>query len=1483
MSAPPDKPRPAVLGPARQGPTFGTQLGIAAVVSMLVVALIASVASSLRGGEQLGSTLQRQGEGMVRSLAAQSRFALLSEAPENVEAAIEAALRFPDVVAVQVFDARGELLIGRNRGDGAFSVPATPPVLPSDDGVIEREADDSWTFASRVAIGQAEPSPFSLEEPAPQDLGTVRLVISKGSLNTLRHDLFLSNLGTSLLFASVVAFLIALLARRMLRPVRDLSSAMGRAMAGERGVRASLDGPRDIAVMEHAFNRMIQELEGREKDLIEARDSAVAYAELKSQFAATVSHEIRTPLNGVIGSLDMLKATRLPPRAEQFATMAWDSARYLLELVNGVLDFSRLEAGKVELDLRPMDLRLLVEDMVDALSPQAYQKGLEIGHLLAPELLPGWIGDPDRIRQILTNLIGNAIKFSERGEVGLHVSIDRRPDYRNHVVFEVRDTGPGIPRDRQARIFDSFIQGDASSSRRYPGSGLGLAICQQLTRLMGGELSVRSEVGQGSAFRVALPLTPDNDATVHVAPPIAPGMTVLVVEDSEIGRRQLAQELALEGARVALCATADEGLAALERAAKAGIRFTLALVDDGVAPGDMARLRQQGAERVADWILMSPLARFAEYDEGQWRGTCAKPLRRSRLQSLLRMVKDLSARNAVPNPGPAVPRVNARILVVDDNRTNQIIVRGMLEMLGAEVELADGGVAALAAHGDNRWDLILMDCHMPAMDGFATTRAIREREKIIGGNTPIIAMTADVTPQELEHCRQVGMNARLTKPFTIEILVQTLRDWVEIRGSLPGRADVRPEFGGDPADDGVDRVVLDRLSEALGGALGMAIEPFLEDMPELIRTLGRAVEADARPTIQANAHQIRGAAGNLGAYLMAQQAEELERTAAAGEPCELALDLLTLEFERVATTLSSILEGTRAAARPRSDGSARVLVVDDDRSTRSALRYALELNGFGVDEATSGDEAIILLGQTQADLVVLDAVMPGTDGFSTCTRIKELDDTRDTPVLMITSLDDRQSIERAFAAGATDYITKPLHLNVVVQHIRRTIEASRAEQHVRHLAYTDTLTGLPNRTRFQEQLQRQLAQAGAEKQLLAVMFLDLNRFKYVNDTLGHEIGDQLLKAVGRRLVHSVRSGDCVARLGGDEFTVVLENLHAPSVAGSVAQKVAADLSRPYVIEGHDIFVTPSIGIAVFPRDGNDLSTLLRHADTAMYRAKHSNQSFTYYERAMETRSGDDLRLESDLRRAVERGEFVLHFQPEFVSDRTEPVAAEALVRWQHPTRGLLGPNEFIPIAEETGLIQHIGHWVLRAACAQARAWRQRGHPLRIAVNVSGSQLQDDRIAGTIERALAEFGLEPDDLIVEITESVWMERAGGGMNHLQRIKEMGVRLAIDDFGTGYSSLSYLKRMPVDILKIDRSFVIDLDEGYDDTDASIVRGIIALGHNLGLEVVAEGVETEAQQAVLSRMGCDLLQGFLLGRPRDAVTFDGDYLSVAAGSPA
>ncbi len=1468
------------LAPAQARPsrlTFGRQITIAVGLGLLLVALLASLASSIRGAGQLSDTLQRQGANMVRSLAAQSRLALLSSAPENAEAAIRAALGFPDVIAVQIFDANGHLLIGRVAKDHDDAAPSLAPAMSGLRDGVESESERDWRFAAPVSIGSADVSPFSLDDAVPERLGAVRLVMSKIGLNELRRQLFISNLLAALLFAALFAALIELLARRMLRPVRQLSETMDAAIAGTRGVRAQLDGPSDIAAMEHAFNRMMDELEARERELIDARDSAVAYAELKAQFAATVSHEIRTPLNGVIGSLEMLKATRLPGKAEQFASMAWDSARYLLDLINGVLDFSRLEAGKVALEPRSMDLRQLVEDLVDAMSPQAFQKGLELGHLLAPDLPSGWIGDPDRIRQILTNLIGNAIKFTERGEVAVHAWLEAEPRQPDRIVIEVHDTGPGIPPEQRERIFGSFVQGDASASRRHPGSGLGLAICQQLTTLMNGQLEVDSEAGRGSVFRARLPLQPDADATVHVAPPIAPSMTVLVVEASEIGRRQLAQELAGEGARVALCRTVDEALSALEKAARAGIRFDLAMVDDGFAEGERTRLRRAGASLVADWVLMSPLLRFAEQDERHWRASCAKPLRRSRLQSLLRTITDMAARDAVPDrPSPA-PQLNARILVVDDNRTNQIIVRGMLEMMGAEVELADGGVAALAAHGEGRWDLILMDCHMPAMDGFATTRAIREREQIIGGSTPIIAMTADVSQQELEHCFEVGMNGRVAKPFTLEALLEALKDWVDVRGTLPGGQ--RDADDADPAeaDDGLNRIVLGRLSDALGGAVGMAIEPFLEDMPELVRTLQRAAGQHAYAAVQANAHQIRGAAGNLGAYRLAQHAEALERHARAEEDCSEPIGQLAAEFERVAGALAAILENSRGMPAAPSDGAARVLVVDDDRSTRATLRYALELKGFGVDEATSGDEAFRMLHAHKPDLILLDAVMPGTDGFATCARIKDQAETRDTPVLMITSLDDRQSIERAFAAGASDYITKPLHLNVVVQRVRRTIEASRAERHVRHLAYTDTLTGLPNRTRFQEQLQRQLAHAAQAEQILAVMFLDLNRFKYVNDTLGHEIGDHLLKAVGRRLGHSVRGGDGVARLGGDEFTVVLENLGSTAVAGSVAQKVAADLSRPYVIEGHDIFVTPSIGIALFPRDGQDLSTLLRHADTAMYRAKQSNQSFTFYESEMETRSGADLRLESDLRRAVERDEFVLHFQPEFARRHAQPVAAEALVRWQHPTRGLLGPGEFIPIAEETGLIQHVGHWVLRAACAQLSEWRRQGHELRIAVNFSGHQLQDGRISGAIERVLAEFGLLPDDLVVEITESVWMERQGSALDNLNRIKALGVRLAIDDFGTGYSSLSYLKRMPVDILKIDRSFVTDLSEGRHGADASIVRGIIALGHNLGLEVIAEGVETEAQSQLLRQMACDLQQGYLLGRPRDAQTFQAEFLTA------
>jgi diguanylate cyclase (GGDEF)-like protein len=1463
--------------------TFGAQLSMTIALGLVLLAVLASITSSVRGDRQIRDTLMRQGASVVSSLADQSRLALLSAAPENAAAAVAATLSFPDVVAVQIFDAADRLLLSRIKtGTVEFNAPTEPPSPGiGDSATLELEDDTVWSFVSAVQITPEYASPFSMvNTPRPQRLGAVRVVLSKSVINALRADLFISNLAISLLFAVLFGVLVEAFSRRLTRPLNELSRTMSDAMAGERGVRADLDGPRDIADMEQAFNRMMEELEQREHELISARDSAVAYAELKSRFAATVSHEIRTPLNGVIGSLNILRATHLPAKAKLLAEMSWDSARHLIDMVNGVLDFSRLEAGKITLDNQRFDLRQLVEDMIDALSPQAYEKGLALGHLIDPALPSAWYGDPDRLRQVLTNLLGNAIKFTDSGEVWLRIApAAAEPAGVHRLRFTVGDTGPGIAPELQTCIFESFTQGDASSTRRHAGSGLGLAISRQLTELMGGQITLDSAPGQGSRFSATLPLqlAPTSG---DLAPPLAAGRRALVVEQSRIDRDYLAAELRRLGAEPLVCATpklAEQLLAEGSDAQPIDLLF----IDGTIPATDLAQLHASPACATARWILMAPLARFDDADDRLWSATLAKPLRRARLSAILQP--------AVSPPRPTTPQpqrlAGFKVLVVDDNRTNQVIARSMLEVLGLSVTVVGDGMGALAAHAQDTWDLILMDCRMPGMDGNAATRAIRERERLSGRHTPIIAMTAETAREDIERSMEAGMDDHLPKPLTLDALAATLRRWFDIPFDQRVLAAGEAVLAHDEVAP-IDPAVLERLRDALGGALDKAIAPFLEDMPQVLTTLAGA--AGDLAALKSGAHQIKGAAGNLGAYALAQKAENLEL--ALGDP---SLDPagrvaeLHTEFERVAAALRSYLPEPGEAPVELPEARARVLVVDDDRSTRASLRYALELNGFMVDEADSGASAIDLLAHRDPDLVLLDAVMPGADGFATCTRLKELPQGQDIPVLMITSLDDRQSIERAFAAGASDYITKPLHLNVVVQRVRRTIDASRSERHVRHLAFTDLLTGLPNRTHFQEHLQHQLDQARQHGSLLAVLFLDLDRFKFVNDSLGHEVGDRLLKAVARRLAHSVRTGDVVARLGGDEFTVVLEDLAGASVAAAVAKKVATDLAEPYVIDGHDIFVSASIGIALYPNDGLDLSTLLRHADTAMYRAKHANRSFVFYEEAMENSASEHMRIERDLRHAIERQEFELHYQPEVDPLNGRLVAAEALIRWRHPERGLLGPNEFIPIAEETGLIVPIGQWVLEAACAQLQRWRGDGHGLRVAVNFSGQQLQDEHIATQVESRLQRFGITAEDLVVELTESVWMDRQGEAIDNLYRLKRLGVRLAIDDFGTGYSSLSYLKRMPVDILKVDRSFVTDLatrpTQDGDDTDVAIVRGIVALAHNLDLQVVAEGVETPLQRDLLTTMGCDLIQGYLVSRPLPAAEFTERFLGSSPTRPA
>lgn len=461
---------------------------------------------------------------------------------------------------------------------------------------------------------------------------------------------------------------------------------------------------------------------------------------------------------------------------------------------------------------------------------------------------------------------------------------------------------------------------------------------------------------------------------------------------------------------------------------------------------------------------------------------------------------------------------------------------------------------------------------------------------------------------------------------------------------------------------------------------------------------------------------------------------------------------------------------------------------------------------------------------------------------------------------------------RPEAAAAPDDLVQ---LRRLADQVAVALSNARMLEQVRVLAYYDSLTGLLNRPSYKSRLAHALQDARRERRKVAAFFIDLDNFGRINDTLGHELGDQLLRQVGERLRACCAGADeesehtlgaaCpeVARLGGDEFTVLLAGIDDPDDATALARRLLSALAPPVPLGPHEVFVTASIGIAIYPDDGEDVETLLTHADTAMYEAKaQGGNGYQAFARAMNATAMQRLTLENDLRRALERDEMVLHYQPIVRADTGALTGAEALIRWQHPSLGLLLPGEFIAIAEETGLIVALGEWVLRTACAQNRAWQDAGFaPIRVAVNLSSRQIRQGTLATAVRGALDAAGLEPRWLGLELTESVLMERQHEAVAALHRLRAMGLQLAIDDFGTGYSSLSYLKHFPVDSLKIDRSFVRDLISVPD--DAAITAAVIAMAHALELKVVAEGVETHEHLAFLRGQGCDEVQGHLVGR--------------------
>jgi diguanylate cyclase (GGDEF)-like protein len=556
----------------------------------------------------------------------------------------------------------------------------------------------------------------------------------------------------------------------------------------------------------------------------------------------------------------------------------------------------------------------------------------------------------------------------------------------------------------------------------------------------------------------------------------------------------------------------------------------------------------------------------------------------------------------------------------------------------------------------------------------------------------------------------------------------------------------------------------------------------------------------------------------------------------------------------------------------------KVLLVDDDEDDYIVTRDLLSevvMSKYELEWVATYEAALEAMKRNNHDVYLLDYRLGERTGLELLREMME--NGCKVPIILMTGQGDHTVDMEAMKAGAADFLVKgKIDLSSLERSIRYAIERKRTEEQILYMAYYDNLTGLPNSRLFKDRLQQAMMHVARHQRLSAVLFLDLDNFKYINDTLGHTIGDLLLKEVADRLQKCLRKSDSVAypkaddpndtvsRLGGDEFIILLLEIKQAEDAAKVAQRVLETLSLRFMMDRNEVYITASIGIAVYPFDGEDIDALLKNADTAMYHAKgRGKNNYQFYKQSMNAAALTKLTLEGSLRKALDRGEFLLHYQPQMDIRTKKIVGMEALIRWQHPERGLVPPLEFIPLAEEIGLIIPISEWVLRAVCAQNKAWQEEGfHPIRVSANLSSQHFKHPSLVPAIVKALDDTGLSPRYLEIEITESIFMENIKEVISRVNEIKSRGIRLTMDDFGTGYSSLSYLKNLPLDAIKIDRSFVKDIQT--DPGSAAIVKAIIAMSNSLNLDVVAEGVETEQQLSFLLEQGCNKMQGYLLSRP-------------------
>ena len=985
---------------------FKEQLIAIFVIGIIASAAISTYLISSFSANSVKQKLETEGLQITKDFADRNTLTLLYLSKESAKESVQAIKNFPDVTGVGVFDFNKNPLIK----DGNDTFPGGEEYWPTELELI-KETDNAWYYVSPVYVHGADPEiaelPFVEGVDEKELIGYVRVYVSKDTLHGLVRSIFQVNIFVTLVLSALLVFILLPITDRVIKPLKQLSGYMREAEEGNLQVRAPIWGNHEITAMQGAFNTMMTSLADREEKLESARNAALQYAHAKGEFAANVSHELRTPLNGILGMLEILKETDLSPKQHEYASVAHDSGNTLLELIDDILNFSKIDAGKVEIDHESFNLRELLDDIVGVLTGQASSKDLDIAYVVNKDVPSQISGDASRIRQLLINLGGNAIKFTEKGEVGFRVHNVTNGGELLRLRFEVTDTGLGISEEAQSKVFEAFQQADASTTKHFGGTGLGLAICRQLVETMNGVIGVDSSPGEGSTFWFELPFKDSISRSNHsqLTQKAASGLRVFVADDSEIIRNNMQQTFEIWGAHVECANKGSDAIEILRNASKSKQSFNVAFIDELMPDINGIELIRSIAKdehiEPLKLVLMTNqknpetfVDRFREIDT-----YIKKPIRQSNIYNCIAEqidspIEEFEQRTQRKSATTKeLPHFNATILVVEDNRANQQVAQAMLERLGCKSSIASNGIEALKLLESTRYDAVFMDCNMPEMDGYETTQHVRQLKSDVS-QIPIIAMTANVLEGDREKCIEAGMNDYAKKPLKLDTLISVLARWLSQSTEKEEEHETVNTYMGNRNGvdteevDSIHRTVIMTLREDVGDAFNDMVEVYIEDMGILLRSLEKSVIENNASTLTHYAHTIKGSSANFGADRLAQIAKKLEDMGRKNkiEGAEELVQILFTEADLVINELKKELNLHKDDTLLTKRDVERILIADDDRSMRVALQNVLVADGYEIEVVSDGIDAVSRCEKNMPDLILLDALMPNLNGFEACKK-----------------------------------------------------------------------------------------------------------------------------------------------------------------------------------------------------------------------------------------------------------------------------------------------------------------------------------------------------------------------------------------------------------------------------------------------------------------------------------------------------------------